>query len=200
MYKIPRPEDVPPGGYRFFQAETQQVVRGSCWDELLKAVRNHRRANNLPIGIQFEQEIREQLCSQLPPGWCVNEDPNHVERRRNGNLGFNELLAATKALIRFKAAGSEKVSAEEAERRANICATCYENGDVPGCTPCNSPALGSLVESIVGATPTLNDARLKSCAVCGCHLKAKVHVPLQFLDTTSYDYPDWCWMKGNQNE
>lgn len=68
--------EVPPGGFRYHQEETNFTVTAPSWKDLLQRVKAHRQANVLPIGAQFENEIQNWLCAQIPETSCTDADPN----------------------------------------------------------------------------------------------------------------------------
>ena len=72
------PNEVPPGGYRYFQEETKFLIAAPSWKDLLDRVKKHRQANVLPIGSEFDQEIQNWVCAQIPDNWCTGADPNRT--------------------------------------------------------------------------------------------------------------------------
>jgi hypothetical protein len=57
---------------------------------------------------------------------------------------------------------------------------------------------------MTGDLKSKNDDMLRTCAVCKCFLRAKVHFPIDTLDTESQKvqgmYPDFCWLnKESEN-
>ena len=56
---------VPPGQFRYVQSETQFTIISPTWLDLVKDVKKHRIANNLPVGLFFEHEIESQLAESL---------------------------------------------------------------------------------------------------------------------------------------
>lgn len=62
---------VPPGGFRYRQAETEFTVTAPSWKDLLSRVKLHRQANNLPIGLEFDREVERQLTALLPENFVT---------------------------------------------------------------------------------------------------------------------------------
>jgi hypothetical protein len=61
-------------------------------------------------------------------------------------------------------------------------------------------ALKEAVNVVVGGAATAYDSQLQSCKVCGCSLKAKIHLPLDILrdnltDAQMNALPQACWLK-----
>ncbi len=189
---------VPPGGYRYLQPETKVWVSAPSWEDLLTAVRNHRRANNLPIGQEFTSEVESQLCANLPPEICSHDRSKSKTWR--GPLTLEELLRGTGTLISWFLDGMKKVLPDEADRRAAICGSCHFNQNFQGCTSCNQTVLHKLTEKITGSQKTKHDGLLQNCTICGCSNKAAVWLPLDVLQENTPaeindDFPEWCWKK-----
>lgn len=194
--KLLQPGTIPPGGYRFVERGTNFEVKAHSFTQLVRAVAAHKRANNLPVTGQLDQEIQEQLCSHLPPGWCEYNDP-FWNPGRGGSLNFNDVVLGTKILVDWFLSGKKRVEKSEADRRASICSGCPQNQLPIGCNSCNLNVLRGVVESIVGGKITTHDHLLNACGICGCSLKAKVWLPLELLkkhEPEGRQYPDWCWL------
>lgn len=56
---------VPPRGFRFIQPETGVLLEAPNWQELRRRVANHRNANNLPIGTDFDTELQDWICRHI---------------------------------------------------------------------------------------------------------------------------------------
>lgn len=69
---------VPPGGFRYKQAETEFTVTAPSWKDLLTRVKAHRMANNLPIGLEFDREVERQLAALLPENFVTPVAPDRT--------------------------------------------------------------------------------------------------------------------------
>lgn len=67
---------VPPGGFRYRQAETEFTITAPSWKDLLARVKEHRIANNLPIGLEFDREVERQLAAALPENFVTTVAPD----------------------------------------------------------------------------------------------------------------------------
>lgn len=56
---------VPPGGWRYKQDQTNTTVVGSSWEDLVIAVTNHRRLNGIAKG-DVEEDIRGKFRKDYP--------------------------------------------------------------------------------------------------------------------------------------
>ena len=187
------------GGYRWVDPITKVEVFGTHWDMLMQRIYDERKANGIPCGLEMENEVEAQLCQDYPQECEVN-DPRFP--RKLARLGFAEILAGTKLLWNIKMNNVPLVVVEEATRRANICATCPFNIEFH--RPCAGICgqLLDLVKSIIGANSVPNEARIKSCSICGCYLGAAVWIPVKeqrdVLTQTQRDQFDnvpHCWKK-----
>lgn len=62
-------------GFAYKNMETGEVIVAPSRKELFARVKAFNRANNFPVGLDFERQIEEQLCGRLPEGWCTPHDP-----------------------------------------------------------------------------------------------------------------------------
>lgn len=182
----------PPDGFRYTHPEDGYLSHGWTYDAWVEVAHKHYSANKQPSPPDLETRMQEQLCKTLPPGWCLYDDPNRP--RPSVSLGWNDMARGVEVFTRWTIGGRKTVPQEEAERRAEICSRCYLNVNVQGCSACQQA-----VAAIVGDRVTKADHALRSCAVCKCFLRAKVHFPKDLLDTESNavqeQYPEFCWMK-----
>ena len=167
---------VPYGGpYRWRDPITKVEILGMNWTMLMNRIYDHRKANSIPVGIELEEEVERDLCRDYPAE-CEINDPRFPKVL--ARIGFNEILSGTKLLLKVKLENIPLVQREEAERRANICASCPFNVDFQ--RPCAGLCgeLYNVVKAIVGNENVSNSERLKSCSLCGCFLGAAVWLPV----------------------
>jgi hypothetical protein len=193
-----------PGGFRWFCEDSKQwiPVAGSFnnYIEFIHNCKKHCQANNIPIGLNWEQNIQNQICATLDGDWCLE---NGRPIPPMGGFGFDiaAVIQGTRTLASWLIKGKgKKVEAIEAERRALICAGCPMNQPPVGCTGCTMSALKEAVNVVVGGAATAYDSQLQSCKVCGCSLRAKIHLPLDILrdnltDAQMNALPQACWLK-----
>lgn len=193
-----------PGGFKWKCQETGQWVpaRGSMpsYVDFIYQCRQHCIANNLPIGLEWEQTIQDQICATLDGQWC-SEFGHPVQTRSGWSFDFQSVLQGTLTLGRFLIRDhGKKVEYAEAERRAAICVGCVYNQNPIGCTNCSMGALREAAKTVVNGEPTTYDSKLMSCKICMCNLKAKIHLPLNTLKKYMSEdqmsaLPDFCWLK-----
>lgn len=192
---------VPPDGFRAFQAETRTWVRGGDFYDLFVKIKKHRLANNIPIGPVWEAEVEDQLCRMLPPGFCKEQQPNRLPVNVSTRLPWRDIERAAQVFVNWAIAGAPTVSQEEADRRAQICASCYLNvGGDSGCRTCGSSV--NFIKRAIGNRKTSSEIFLKTCAICKCFNAVQVWFPIDQLakgvsPQMTALWPDFCW-KGLQ--
>lgn len=194
--------EVPPDGYRWTCSQTGVQIRN--WDavEWVGKAKRHLQSNNLPVPIDLQAQMEDQLCQLLPPGWCAYDDPNRP--RVDTRLSWVDVEVASKTFIDWAEQGRPLVDQPEAERRANICARCYMNVRAQGC----GKSCRALIRKLTGLflnRKTSVDDQLNTCAACKCDMRVKCHFSLDLIESNdSRDlqqlYPDFCWLKqGGMN-
>jgi hypothetical protein len=173
-------------------------------DGLLERVKQHYEDNGIPLPVDWEKSVEDQLCRQLPAGWCEYTDGTPA-RGSVPILSAENLIKGVTSLSTMIAGaikGDEVfVSQEEANRRAEICARCYNNIHAGFCSGCGTmQRLTSLVAKVKGGRKTPSDKDLQNCGICGCRNEAIVHVNRKVLlsgekSETTNARPDWCWLK-----
>lgn len=152
------------------------VGTGVNFEALYASVIRFRRSNSIPIGLGLENELEAAICAKYPDE-CKETDITVPPKPRT--VSYRELLTGTKVMVSLLSAGRPLVSAEEANRRANICVTCRHN--VQFTRPCGGlcPELQKIVATIVGNQKVAAQDDLKSCHICGCYLQSAVWLPLE---------------------
>lgn len=184
----------PPDGYRYVDPVDGFVAHAWTYVDWVDVQMAHLRANNREVPKDLGIQMQEQICKTLPPGWCLYDDENRP--RPSTVLSWDDVMAGLKTFGRWVGQGANYVAQPEADRRAEICSRCYLNVHVSGCAACQKA-----VQEIVRDKKSKYDHMLRTCAVCKCFLKAKVHFPLETLDTANPGvqemYPDFCWLNKN---
>lgn len=201
MLSLVDPTTVPPGGFRYLQAETKATLSAPSLPELLVKVRDHRLANNLPIPLEWKQEVEHRLCEEMPPAICrhlagTRDIPLAAAHRP---LSIAEAISGAKVLGAWLFRGFTKIPQEEADARSRTCAACPFNQPGEGCTTCASNAMREAVESVLGRARTIAHDALNVCNVCGCSLKIAVWCPVDLIKqhqpAGAGEKPEWCWAK-----
>jgi hypothetical protein len=200
-------DQVVPGRFRFTVPETGYKIKDELsMNGLLARVKKHYEDNNIPLPNEWEASVEDQICRQLPEGWCEYSDGQPAK-------GAKSLLSAEsiiKGITSLATMATESVSGgdvfvnqSEATRRAEICARCYQNMTTNFCAGCGvMQKITSMVAKVKGKRTTPLDSKLYTCGVCGCRNEAIVHVNRNILlsgekSETTNSRPDWCWLKND---
>lgn len=190
--KLFNPSVCPPNGFRYVFPQDGWVDHAWDYATWFQQAKDHARANNLRE--PNVDDLEEQLCLTLPPGWCNYDDPNRP--RPNTELDWNDVLRGVDAYSQYVLKGFAQVDKDEADRRALICSRCYLNVNISGCSACRAVA-----DKLASQFNSKYDYALKYCAACKCTLRAKVHFPLDILDREGAEvkqlYPEHCWLNKN---
>lgn len=185
----------PPGGWVFRVMETGFTVQARSIVTLRNNVMAHLRANGIRKGKEWDFE--DELCKQNQIGdpFCIPAPaviPPGAEK-----LTVSHIERFVKTMWRVVKSGFALVDAEEANRRAAICAQCPLNVDVGFCEGCRGVL--KRVADTVGDRSTPLDNSLRNCAACGCVLRLKVWVPTKVLDQVEANdlppYTQECWRR-----
>lgn len=166
----------PPGGWQYFQTETEFTIKGDCWSELVDLVLAHRRYRNLQPQDKpaVELEIQRQMCRKLGKGECRSEGPQDkwlpLPHEKN-MLTMEMVLAFSKAAIAFVASGGELAPMEEVKRRAAICRHCLFNSQLSGC---RCQPFYALLDKTIPRDRRMPDMGV--CKVCSCSNLVKVNL------------------------
>jgi len=197
----------PPGGWRCRMPETGQEFKGASSQQVISQLRASYKANGYPEPADYMAMVEAYVCSKQPD-YCTGNHPANVPIE---GFTFHTVLQGLRTLGQWswhslKRGARQYVPQELANERARTCTTsgpggtpCPFNDEPQGCTSCNAASMQAAVRIIVGERSTSSDAGLKSCRICNCGLKAKVHLPHAVL----YDnmpqaqfekLPPYCWM------
>jgi hypothetical protein len=175
--RVKRRNQPPYGGLWALNLPDKGLVgTGYVYEALRRNLAEYRKANDIPIGIGFDDEIEQSLCAQYP-GECGDESKVRPHR-----LEFGDVVNGAKVMLALKLSGSQLVPAAEAERRAAICGACPHNEDF------NKPCAGicqklkELVHKIIGANRTKLDDDNKACKICSCFTSAHIWLPVEILN------------------
>ncbi len=215
--------NVIPGGFTWTQAETGWQIRTDSFNETLKKIIEHRRANprfELPtddatVAMEMEQRYETDLLARygdqaaqwvaVSPG---GPQPSFTIRHRPSRGGVAVVESAKKLIagigLWMEWFGEGPVDFGLADKRAAVCIKCPKNQPAEGANKLSELAakelahiMGSLHEKRLA---TSHDEKLNVCTVCLCPLKAKVWTPQALAvkhtsEKTMSELPDNCWIK-----
>lgn len=176
--------ETPSGGWQYTDPRTNIRYVEHALSAVLNKVYTSWIANNIEIPQDWQAVIRHEICEQRPDIECREIG----EPERFTTFADIERFAST--LKNWLSQGAQWVPHEEAERRASICAGCFENKPSKLCLACSSL---KWVAERAGMPSTSRDPELHNCRVCGCVNKIAIHVPKEALDVTGLTFPSHCW-------
>lgn len=200
MLKFRNRNETPPGNFKIYVEESKMWIERITWNDMVFAVKNHYKANNIPVGLQFEEWLEHHCCQNTSPEVCVEEGHGAVAPFRESRT-LTEILTGTKTIVEWwLKEGKAVVPEAESEARAAKCIQCHFNQPIRDCPSCSSQKLDDFIVWLGGQKPTRYDSGLRGCQICGCALRLKVHIPLAVLTKNEPQhvkdqYPDWCWLK-----
>ena len=202
MMELNNTVEVPPGGWRYYVADTQTWIDDQALPDLVAKVVHHMAVNEIYTPPDIQDRIQHQICRRIEPGKCRIRVPDGVELSSRLTLG--QIVAGTQTILRWILSGAKKVDQEEADRRSDICARCDANQDTSSCSACGNDQVRTLVEKAFGSQQTKNHDKLFFCMSCGCALRASVWCPLDIQQKympaeINALLPDDCWKKVKDN-
>lgn len=176
MARLKSFRDTPPGGWTYFQLETELTIKGDCWTELVDLVLAHRRYRNLQPQDKpsVELEIQRQMCRKLGKQECQSEGPQDKWlplAHDKVMLTMDMVLGFSKAAIAFVASGGEMAPMDEVKRRAAICKNCLFNQRLSGC---RCQPFYALLDKTIPKDRRMPDMGV--CGVCKCSNLVKVNL------------------------
>lgn len=201
MATLKRHREAPPGGFQYFQRETEFTIKAESLGELVDLIIAHRKYKNLHPqdygNVQLEAE--RQMCIRLGRLECKPEgrtDKWVPQDNMREHVTMGDVLTFSKAALAFIASGGELAPIEEVERRAKICKTCPLNQPMSGCS------CGLFYKAIDATVPRARRLDgLHVCRVCHCSLTAKANLPDNQVAISNegkdYKWPEQeCWQKA----
>lgn len=205
LYRVASRQTVPPGKWRITIEETGTKLVDLSYYRLRHRYYQHCIANGLPLGRDWQEKLDDRLCRELgiEGSHCTDEPlpEKDIPVMADGHvMGIGDLFRFLGAVEEWLRSGMQFVPQQQAEARAAVCASCPLNVEVGGCKGCAGVLKKTL--ELVNKT-TSRDDQLENCGACGCVLRAKVHMPLEFNLTSQppgTEYPEHCWMEQEQKE
>lgn len=187
--------------YKFWQ-DGHTITAMDC-DTWFLHIEKHYKDNEYPMPIDWKEQVENQLCQSLPPGWCEYESGGDPQAFIDARMTMDDIINGTNVLVEFVAQGAPLVDQKLADSRARTCAACYANISAGGCATCKG--LAYLVDAVAGTHKTVADGELqgKSCGVCKCLSRAHVWLTIEILSkgiTPEMEtlWPDHCWKKNER--
>lgn len=189
---------VPAGGWKFQVGKIE--FTGYSFDDLVKIVIKHQKANDLPISTV---EDIEDFIADKHPYLIINGDK--LKKKSMGVSFYQTVQSFVQFLNNWYLKGGKLVDQNTANIRANICIQCHNNQastETRAKSCCGGNKVQTLVinkvrAQIIKDNRTPMDAKLLTCGICGCCSKISVWIPNNILVNTgdANAYPSFCWKK-----
>lgn len=163
---------MPVGGFRFVDPDTKFEFNRQyrTFEELSAHVFEYRKQNKLPEIEEFRKVWEHFICHEFGmEKMCCNVDAD-IER------SFEQYLSGARFFVRKIFKGSEFVSQEIAESRAKVCDDCNQNRVNIG-HRMGQMYTDAMMGYMTKGKKTSLDNELKTCNICTCLLRPKVHFP-----------------------
>lgn len=171
------------------------VVKASNLLELFRGVETLREQIGGDLRPDWQTRFQDQFCS-LPQNQdlCLKVNDRESEPGQIRHISKSDVSRFFNTVKEFISQGGDLVDQDTAEKRAACCVACPNNVPIKGCMGC-SGLIPKLLKLVKGAKTT-HDNNLRGCSVCGCQLKAKVHLPasVKAPGDEALEFPDWCWV------
>lgn len=176
-----------PRRFVFQDPDTGYTYKALTHASLIEQILSYRKQNKLPQLEALNVVLENYWCGLVEnTGKCTE-----VKLKR----GWLTTLKGGVAVLENVFFGEDNmVQQSTAESRAAICVTCPKN-----IFPDKGPFVkwcDSVAEAMVGDRKTPMDAKLGSCEVCSCVIRAKVHYGgnMKLSEDEIKQLPDFCWM------
>lgn len=114
MLKVRDNSRVPPHPYKYRDPDDGTVLESVYYNNLLGKAKEYRRANNYPIGQNFNDQFEQIVCASNPEACIEFDEPGPLARSKS----------LMKALANWTASGFKLRSQEEIDRVMAICREC----------------------------------------------------------------------------
>lgn len=184
----------------FWKEDEDKIVKAHNIFELLRGIEQYREKHGGDLRPGWQVRVQEVACMHPMLQSCCSpatkrkpEGEDEVNPPRNINR--SDVARFMRVVTNFVSQGGKLVDSELANQRADICVDCPFNVPIRGCMGCSGiiPRLMKLV----GGRTTPYDNMLRGCGVCGCQLRAKVHIPAHVMSGVDDPmlFPDHCWVR-----
>lgn len=176
--------------------EQGELVKASNAGQLLRLIAAIREKRGGDLAPGWQERVGNKVCEADYMSSCCSDGPVGATRQITA-ADVKRFFSTVSAWI---ASGGSLVDPETSELRSSVCASCPQNVRVRGCMGC-SGVVPKLLKLLKGASTT-HDHQLQGCNVCGCQLKAKVHLPSDVMvdGTEAQDFPEHCWIRKELNQ
>ena len=130
----------PTTGWQVRNPEDDALIKANTYHHLVLAVKEYRLARNYPVGSQFEADLQNWMCQDMPADYCTTLEPYNPETATLAQ----KAVRFSREIARWGSQGFPLVSAEDRNARMAACQGCaYFNAEGNlGMGQCNAPGCG----------------------------------------------------------
>lgn len=201
----------PPAGFLYTEPSTGYRPNPmQSFNSVVADLVRHRKGNNLPRATFAEasEDIQNATCLRLgnDPNWCTGQKktstsgslsasplhqrnlvPHAEEKSKSAKLSVGARI-----LNDWLGDGLKPVTPELAQARADVCTGRISGHPCPYNQP-SSGIIGMVTSTVAGkikeqmesknamSVTVAGEDKLKTCAICWCHLPLKVHTPMSTI-------------------
>lgn len=212
--RLKKRHECPPNGFQYTQPETGWHLETWDFNFLCMEVQKHRRANpkfKLPTDMPtIEAQVDNQNAMRVAkiPGAAevyLMEGDFSPPKSQPPTSRVRRLVAGARVIVEWITSKGQAVDPALSNHRASICSDCPKNepGDLTSffTIPVSEAIRSALNLRKDWKLSTNHDERLNVCDACGCPLKLKVHVPIDFINKrlsaeSRSELDPRCWILG----
>lgn len=194
----------PPGGWQFYQPQTKWSAPNpiaNTFDQQVTNIIKHRLANPATtvqfklatdfnsVAAELDSYTRTRLgmpALSFPKPMPPPSVPQLSAVAQAGVAAIKKIASGAALLMDWEEGGLPPVSAEVAQKRADICCSCPKNEPGKGLTDYFTGPLSEKIRARFARLFALNltttkDAELRVCSGCMCPLRLKVWTPPELI-------------------
>ena len=194
MRTITRDVEQPPGGWRHVVEQTGVEIRAASASTLRRRIKDHLKANRLPLPDDFDTWVDDAICRGMNLGapFCGELGP----KPEASSLPFLTLGTVSRFVQTMLGVVRERrfVTRGEAERRYAVCMGCPNAVSISFCEKCVMAWMK--MKRMMTKNPLPDNPERRFCASCGCYIRLKVLIPNDILDKAEPVRPKYapgCW-------
>lgn len=165
----PKTSVVPPGGFHYIEQINGRELKleSTSVESVQELLLRYRLNNGLPVG-NPQQDVVDYICNNWPHFCTDATEPYLTPANPMPREAHLSRRVSDWTVKLWELGAKNEISAQEADRRASICAACPLNADYHGgaCGPCVE-SLERLGFIWLRSRATRFDDKLGGCRACG---------------------------------
>lgn len=146
MQRVRDTNTVPPGGgFRYRDPDSGVLLKHPYYRQLRAQAREHRMANNLPIGLLWDEQFDAAVCSEMPDVCDDTRSESEMTMPEKASL-------FAKSMVNWALSGFKVLSHEDYDARLTICKACpywkWERRRFVACSKCGCSRLKLFIATV----------------------------------------------------